>query len=448
MRQVLIAYLSVAALVCGSVRAHAQTADEWDIAVYRYNFARVDSFLNLFSSLSQFRKPGGDTLCTVCLNDFKKLFVDDFMYPDIINPIWLNSGEMVYTNRVIPKSLDRFARDIQSNFPGGLLIRYRGINYNFQAITRDYFEVVFERRIRGQAKNRWRVDLTDTLMMRASGFGSSIKIHSLSVLGFSYALTDIKELSKALSGSQPDIYERKQIRQWERMQRSRKKQELAAPLVVADTVAKNSPCACVDRVPSVDYYYSTFNQYTPGSKKYKRSPMVALSDRNGNFTRLSPDAAGEIYRELEFLQPFFIVDTAYDYVHIIEYDHSALKGTDHRLKRCLIDYGWVKKDRLLMGTHALQRAGDFEMCADEQQLNTGGKRSNRSLCFRVFENPALTNERAEPPGAEEMYVFKRLDNAVLLGNKTKLHPMEADEVLLGWRSINGLIWNKKIMENK
>jgi hypothetical protein len=444
----LVAHITLFMLCCSAVLGQAQSRSEWDASTYRYNFTRVDSFLNVFTGLSQFRKPGGDTLCTACLEDFKGLFADNFLYPDIINPIWLNSGEMVYTNRVIPKSLDRFARDVQSNFPGGLMIRYRGINYNFQSISNDYFEVVIERRIRGQAKNRWRVDLTDTVMVRASGFEMGIKIQGLDILGFSYALTDIKELTKALSGSQPDIYLRSQMRQWERAQRARKKRDFAPALAMADSVAKNSPCACADRVPKTDAYYSAFNQYVPGSKRYKKSAMVAFSDRSGNFSRLSPDAVGEIYRELEFLQPFFIVDTAADYVHIVEYNPSALNGSDLRLKRCLADYGWIKKERLLLGAYAQQKGGDFEIVQAEEQSEQPDRKAARALCFRVFENPALNNERIEPPAAGKLYVYKRLENAVLLGNKPDLQPSQADEVVLGWKSISGLKWNSDINQSK
>jgi hypothetical protein len=418
----------------------AQEGAEWSPETYRETFGRIDTFLERFSSLSQFRLPGGDTLCVQCLGEFKNLFAEHCLYPDLINPVWLSSGEMVMTNRASMKSLDRFTREVKTNFPGGLIVRYKGINYNFQAVDRDYFEVVIARKTRGQVKNRWRLELADTLLIRARGLNDQIRIQSIDVLGYSYSLPDMMELAKVLRGTKPDINLRQQKRTWEQTRRKRDVSEFSPALTAVDSVAKNSPCACIDRVPSVNQYYFAMNTPVMGSSGYKRSPMIAYSDRNGNYSQVSAEPNSESFRELEFLQPFFVVDTAGEYVHLLEYDMLALQGSDYRIKRCLADYGWIRKERLIMGAMAMRNETGFDYCYSNEQLETNMQSDNK-LCFRVFQNPSLGSERIEPPSAGRLYVYKQTQNAVLLGNSPQLRPHLVDQTLLGWRSTNGLVWN-------
>jgi hypothetical protein len=439
MRRTILHSVLCLLLLIGSP-ANAQEGLDWSPEDYREAFAKIDTFLERFSSLSQFRLPGGDTLCVSCAQDFKDLFSAQCLYPDLINPLWLSSGEMVMTNRTSMKSLDRFTREVKSNFPGGLIVRYRGINYNFQTVNRDYFEVVIARKTRGQVKNRWRLELADTLLIRARGLDSGIRIQSIDVLGYSYSLPDMLELSKVLRGAKPDINLRQQKRTWEQSRRKRDDSEFSPALTAVDSVAKYSPCACIDRVPSVNQYYFAMKIPIIGSSGYKRSPMIAYSDRNGNYSQVSAEPNSESFRELEFLQPFFVVDTAGEYVHLIEYDMLALQGTDFRIKRCLADYGWIRKERMIMGAMAMRNETGFDYCYSNEQLETNMQPDNK-LCFRVFQNPSLGSERIEPPSAGRLYVYKQTQNAVLLGNSPQLIPHLVDETLLGWRSTKGLVWN-------
>lgn len=424
----------------------AQVQLVWDTETYNTEFARVDSFMALFQSLHQFREPGGDTLCEPCLLKFRKLFADGVKFPDLINPVWLNTGEMVFNNRVAMKDFDRFTGEVRSNFPAGLMVRFKGRNYNFRAIAQDHIEIVLERRVRGLAKNRWQVDVTDTVMIRLSGIGQSLQIKSMDILGYSHVLTDVKELSAKYNGVEPDIYLRQQIRQWERVRRSRSESEFAPALAVSDSVARNSPCACADRVPSVDVFYAAVNHHVAGSNSYKKSPMIAFSDRSGNYSQVAPLSDAESHRELQFLQPFFVVDTAGQFVHIVEYNPAALTGSDYRIRRCLLDFGWVRTDRLVLGLQSQFKDGEPQFCRAHEQLSMEGAKTSRALCFRVFQNPALNNERFEPPAADELYIFKRTSEAVLIGNAPAARAGEIDEVLLGWRSINGLIWDNNEQE--
>jgi hypothetical protein len=420
---------------------YAQESLDWSPEDYRQTFAKIDTFLERFSSLSQFRLPGGDTLCTSCFQDFKDMFSEHCLYPDLINPVWLSSGEMVMTNRASMKSLDRFTRDVKANFPSGLIVRYRGINYNFQSVKRDYFEVAIARKTRGQVKNRWRLELADTLLIRAKVLDGDIRIQSMEVLGYSYSLPDMFELAKVIRGTKSDVNLRRQKRNWEQARRKRDESEFAPAMTVVDSVARYSPCACVDRVPSVSQYYFASKLPVLGSSGYKRSPMIAYSDRNGNYSQLSPEPNSESFRELEFLQPFFVVDTAGEYLHVIEYDMMALQGTDYRIKRCLADYGWIRNDRLIVGAMAMRSNKGFDSCFSTEQLESANQVDTK-LCFRVFQNPTLSSERFEPPSAGRLYVYKQTQNAVLMGNSPQLRPGSVDETLLGWRSINGLEWNK------
>lgn len=421
--------------------ANAQDGLDWSPEDYRETFAKIDTFLERFSSLSQFRMPGGDTLCTTCVQDFKDLFSEQCLYPDLINPLWLSSGEMVMTNRVSMKSLDRFTRDVKTNFPGGLIVRYRGINYNFQSIKRDYFEVTIARKTRGQVKNRWRLELADTLLIRANGLDGDIRIQSMEVLGYSYSLPDMFELAKVLRGTKTDVNLRQQKRNWEQARRKRDVSEFAPAMTAVDSVARYTPCACVDRVPSVHQFYFALKMEVLGSSGYKRYPMIAYSDRNGNYSQVSPESSSESFRELEFLQPFFVVDTAGEYLHVIEYDMLALQGSDYRIKRCLADYGWIHKDRLIVGAMAMTNDRGFQSCFSTEQLESMNQTDNK-FCFRVFQNPTLGSERIDPPSAGRLYVYKQTQNAVLIGNSPQLRPHTVDQTLLGWRSINGLVWNK------
>jgi hypothetical protein len=404
-------------------------------------FSRVDSFLIVFQSLSQFREPASDTLSSACVENYVRLFAANCLHPDLLNPVILKNGDLAYPNKVVEKSLKDFTNEVKSNFPAGLIVRYQARNYNFENIDKGYFKVVLECKVRGQAKNRWRIDLTDTLQVSCIIDNNQVKISDLEVLGFSYGLTDIQELKKTLSSLPQNVDTKELIKDWEQARKQKKIQDFLMPFESSDSLNKETlPCSCVERVPSVDQYYAATNQYVYGTFSYRNSPMIAYSDRANNFSVDAPKLDAVTFKELEFLQPFYVADTAGDYVRILQYRPYGVYSINHLVRTCLEDFGWIPKNRLLFGSQAQHNQSGYVKYSLPHRLKGHENADSDLLGYRIFQSPALILERsALKEKSKVFYVYKRSGDSVLLGTAPRFRPELADKTLLGWASLEGLI---------
>ena len=443
----MIHFLKISALfvsLCLGSSLHSQ--DYIKREDYKQIFARLDSFLVEFVVSAQLREPSDDTLSLSMVKRYQNLFAQGVMHPDLINPVMSSREEPIMPSKAVMKSLDDYIHETSLNYSKGVFMNIRAINASFDSIINGEVEVVLERKLWGEWRKRWRMEMVDTVVLHINELHTRGSISSFDVIGFGYVLTDFKSIQEqTLRISRvPDLAQIR--RKWERenlkvglLRRFEVKNERTE---LPDSVVDNSPCCVFSHV--VTGSLEKWSEH-PKNARYSLFPepeIIVYSDRLGTNTYVKPDAQSEAFRDLSFLQPFYVVDTCGEFLHIIEYKYGATVRSNGRIKSCLQDFGWVKKSKMLIGGECMYEQGT------EAHLVLAG--TNRTLIHkgasaetttrRYYQNPSLSDERENaPPEKVRLFVYKKNGTSVLLGVKQSFDAFEVSQVIIGWIRITDLL---------
>lgn len=411
----------------------AQTAVNGDSLKNR--FSRLENFMHAYHEAVQFRELGGDSLSVRLMNEYQSMFQPGCLHPDLLNPIISRKGEPLLAGARYRK-LDEYLTQVKENYPNGLFVRVRALNADMNQMAQQRATIIMERKTWGDVKGRWRLEVVDTLKMTiiANQMGQ-FKIDKLDLVGYGYLLTDVKKISGRTIRSvrEPDLKALK--RNWERKNIPRKKSTRDNLLIetrsIADTVSAEIPCTAARRAwtsSEVQQAFITFSLYINPARL--QTPIIAFSDRYGNATSESSDTQGELFRDLGFLQPLYIIDIQDDYVHVVEYIYGGADPNTGEIRRCLEDYGWINRSRLIFGTDAMRdpNTGRALAVAGAAEASIAAESSRN-----YYESPDRSREReAALKEAPLLYIIKQSGDAVLVGNKLAASVYEFDRTVLGW----------------
>lgn len=413
---------------------------------YKQIFAKLDSFLIEFTISSQFREISQDTLSFDMVKRYQSMFASGVLHPDLINPTIRDKEEPIMPSRVVMKTLKDYINETSLNYTKGLFMKVRAINASFDSILDGKANIVMERKQWGEWRRRWRLELVDTISLQISELKTRGLITGIDVLGFGYVLTDFKSIQDlAIRKSRiPDLAQIR--RNWERenirvglLRRFRVKD---VKTVVADSIDDSSPCCPIPYVltGTLDYWSSS-----PDNKKYAFIPepeVIVYSDRFGTSSYVKPDLQAETFRELAYLQPFYVVDTCGEFLHIIEYKYGATVRSNGRVKTCLQDFGWIRRSKVLEGCECMFEEGTRVPLTLAGTTNAGMSKyeANSPARRRYYQNPSLSDEREDaPPETTRLYVYKKNGTSVLLGTKPSCNAREVSRVIIGWIRLTDLL---------
>jgi hypothetical protein len=412
---------------------------------YKQAFARLDTFLIDFYKSAQFREQADDTISFRMMQKYKSLFDSTCTHPDLINPISTQRGEPVMPSKPTQKSLDGFLNEVKVNYPRGVFMRIRALNADFKNISNGNALIICERKIWGEVKARWKIELIDTIRLNLLGLENRISIHSMEVAGFGFILTDVKQITaRALRTSKPPDVDQLR-RQWEREHWKNAILNKLEPIDVTkdipDSVALDSPCAFALRAMSKGELAHLLpvnsNRLSPTVRK---QPMVAFSDRFGTSSLEAPNSQSEEFRSIPFLKPFIVVDTSSEFVHIVEYVFGATSSNKGRINKCLEDYGWVRSSRLVFGAECLYDSLSLEPIKVAGRSKSKVKLNHTNNDRFFYQNPNLSNERLDSPlESNILYIYKKQGDAVLVGRRENCTGVDVERVMLGWVKLSDIL---------
>ncbi|MCD4745506.1 MAG: hypothetical protein K8R58_04340 [Bacteroidales bacterium] len=177
-------------------------------------------------------------------------------------------------------------------------------------------------------------------------------------------------------------------------------------------------------------------------------PWVVYSDCADNYTIEKPNSTSK-YKKLSFLEKFYVLEENDKYIHLIKDTKMSYDGLFSSQAE---DYGYVKKDNLLLWNHCLLTVeGKINkkaiiintfVSAKSTQIKKGGNNTNI-----FFENPQLTIKPYRKFHKFEIfYIYKITDKTVLLGRNPRIPAgIDITDIIEGWISKNRVIfWDHRM----
>lgn len=177
---------------------------------------------------------------------------------------------------------------------------------------------------------------------------------------------------------------------------------------------------------------------------FNKEVWIVFSDRENNVSYQNP--TGKVkFKNVEFLQPFFVIKEKGDYLCLVKYDpeiieNNLLNGKFKDRKKAEY-YGWIHKDNLLL---TKQSVTDITTGFKNKQVSIVTDTTsivNQKVFFnndsiRTFRDPNLTVDNGKIPFSEILYTLKLSPNrqSTLVAKKTIVSPDSFNVDILGWVS--------------
>jgi hypothetical protein len=173
-----------------------------------------------------------------------------------------------------------------------------------------------------------------------------------------------------------------------------------------------------------------------------KEAWIVFSDQDNNISYRNP--GGKVkFKDVDFLQPFFVIKEKGDYLCLVKYDPEVVESNLFNLKikdrKKAEYYGWMHKSRLLLTKQTVT------------DIATGFKNKQISIItdtisivepklyfvkdsIRMFKNPNLSTENGKIPLYEVLYTLKLSPDRekTLVARKTVVSPDSAQTDMLGW----------------
>jgi len=175
---------------------------------------------------------------------------------------------------------------------------------------------------------------------------------------------------------------------------------------------------------------------------YSQEAWIVFSDRDNNISYRNP--GGKVkFKDVDFLQPFFVIKEKGDYLRLVKYDPAIIEKNQFttRLKdrKKAEYYGWMNKSQLLLTKQSVTdivtgfKNKQVSIITDTISLNDP-KLYFTEDSIKTFQNPNLSDENGKIPLYEIIYTLKLSQDRqkTLIARKTIVSPDSAKTDILGW----------------
>ena len=180
-------------------------------------------------------------------------------------------------------------------------------------------------------------------------------------------------------------------------------------------------------------------------------PWMVYSDRANNKTYTTSTGL-TVFKTLDFLQTFFVVEQKDDWIHI----YKEAEGTEssYTLSKNAADFGWIKTDNMLLWRKCLYT--DKEVSKKAMLLNTlesvkSSIKKGESQSVKFFKDPRLvdqTDKQSNIFAIFFIYKFYYEDNkptAALLGAKEYTTGGIVSDEIWGWVDLRRITaWDHRV----
>jgi hypothetical protein len=176
--------------------------------------------------------------------------------------------------------------------------------------------------------------------------------------------------------------------------------------------------------------------------EFNKEAWIVFSDRDNNISYRNP--GGKVkFKDVDFLQPFFVIKEKGDYLCLVKYDAEIVESNLFNLKikdrKKAQYYGWMHKSRLLLTKQTVTdiatgfKNKQVSIITDTTSIVEPKLYFNKDS-IRVFKNPNLSAEQGTIPLYEVLYTLKLSPDRekTLVARKTVVSPDSVQTDVLGW----------------
>jgi hypothetical protein len=174
-----------------------------------------------------------------------------------------------------------------------------------------------------------------------------------------------------------------------------------------------------------------------------------FSDRNNNKSYNSID--GTVKKDkIGFLEAFYVIQQQGNWLRVVK---DPGMGYDGELTSQAVEYGWMKKENLLLWNHSLVDP-EYKIDRKAMIINTveyakSGFQMDKGDLVSMYNDPSLqTNYKTNYNSKlyRIYYIYKRQGNAVLLGRTSRIpNPDKVGNAIVGWVNKGRIIsWDYRV----
>ena len=168
-----------------------------------------------------------------------------------------------------------------------------------------------------------------------------------------------------------------------------------------------------------------------GENELSTLVWTVFSDRSSNITYTEPGSGIEKFA-LNFMDAFYVLQEKDGFLRLIQ---PELVTGDGYVKSDAKDYGWIRKEELLLWTNCLV-TDNCNLDRKAMILNTidAYREKIEDVEFAKFYfDPMLKNATGKKSSVYKIYfVYKTNENSVLLGRKSKFNSTISFNTIVGW----------------
>ena len=182
--------------------------------------------------------------------------------------------------------------------------------------------------------------------------------------------------------------------------------------------------------------------------KKKTKPWLVFSDRKNNKSYDQPGSS-VTKKTLGFLEPFVVVEENERYIHIYKDPNASSK-----LSSQAIDYGWVKKENMLLWRKPLYNRKEIQkkaMILNTEEAVKRALKAKEGSIVKFFNDPTLTRKNLNLANIYSIFYIYKLypdynnPTAALLGTRTNINQKSVEDDIWGWVSYSKLTpWDHRV----
>lgn len=161
-----------------------------------------------------------------------------------------------------------------------------------------------------------------------------------------------------------------------------------------------------------------------------------FSDRAGNITYNQPETNSGVFKRLNFLEHFYVIDEKDGWIHIVKTQISGRRVID-RYKDRTVDYGWVPKKNMLLWSNGLVDKGTgihqkLFLVNRADEIGEILEKANKEKT-KIYKGPESNEVLKEISIHSYYYIFKHDKNGrFLIAADYKANRFDIEKQIVGW----------------
>jgi hypothetical protein len=185
----------------------------------------------------------------------------------------------------------------------------------------------------------------------------------------------------------------------------------------------------------------------------RSADWIVYSDRDENQTYSDPNGYTK-KKVVQFMEAFWVIEEKDNFIRIVKYDPGMIVDISKRiLSEACEDYGWIKKENLLLWREALisnekrYSIKGLSIISDPNFMSNMSQYTNKNNELKVFNNPELSGESEKSIAFSKfLFIYKKEKGSLLISQSNEFEgPSSAKYKIQGWVKASAITeWSDRL----